>query len=94
VSILLGAIKDNEEYAGLAAQHLAEKDIQSAIEPICDRLRSSSLQEVDLIISLIDSLNKLNSQLPPDLLQHFGTNNIPWQIKTKLEAQYLSAKIY
>ena len=30
-----------------------------SLEPICDRLRNSKLEEVDLIVSLLDSLNKV-----------------------------------
>jgi len=84
IPFLLNAVKDDEEYAILAAQHLAKIGFEDAIEPICDRLRNSSLEEVDLIVSLLDSLDKLNSKLPPDLLQRFSFDNISWQIKTKL----------
>lgn len=93
VPFLLGAIKDDKHYAGLAAQHLAQTGIEDAIEPICDRLRSSSFEEVDLIVSLLDSLHKLNSKLPSDLLRRFSSDNIPWQIKTELEKQYLTTKL-
>lgn len=93
VSILLNAIRDDEEYAILAAQHLAQAGIKDAVEPICDRLKSSSLEEIDLIVSLLDSLNKLNVNLPQDILQHFNTNNVSWQIKTMLEEQCLFPKL-
>lgn len=92
VPFLLGAIKEDKHYAGLAAQHLAEAEIKDAIEPICDRLRSSNFEEIDLIVSLLDSLNKLNSKLPSDLLQRFSSDSIPWQVKTKIEEKYLSVK--
>lgn len=92
VSFLLDAIKNDDEYAILAAQHLAKAEIKDAIEPICDRLRNSNLEEIDLIVSLLDSLNKLDVKLPQDLLQRFSFDEIPWQIKTKLEEQYLSVK--
>ena len=92
VSILLDAIKNNDEYAILAAQHLAKAGIKDAIEAICDRLRDSNLEEIDLIVSLLDSLNKLDGKLPQDLLKRFSSDEIPWQIKTKLAEQYLSVK--
>ncbi len=102
VPVLLNAIKNDEEYAILAAQHLAKVEIKSAIEPICgqlrwlavrDRLKNSKIEEIDLIVSLLDSLNKLDGKLPKELLIKFNRVNIPWQIKTKLEAHYLSAKL-
>ena len=83
VSILLDAIKNDDEYAILAAQHLAKAGIKDAIEAICDRLRRSELEEIDLIVSLVDSLNKLNGKLPQDVLQRFNSDDAPWQIKTK-----------
>lgn len=93
VPVLLNAIKNDEEYAILAAQHLAKVGIKSAIQPICDRLKNSKFEEIDLIVSLLDSLNKLDGKLPQELLIKFNRVNIPWQIKTKLEEQYLSAKL-
>jgi hypothetical protein len=82
VPILLNAIRSDREYAGLSAQHLATVGIKDAINPICDRLRHSELQEIDLIVSLLDSLSKLDAELPQDLLKRFSADNIPWQIKT------------
>ena len=82
ISVLLNAIEGDLEYAALAAQHLATAGIKDAIEPICERLRNSKLEEIDLIVSLLDSLKKLDAQLPQDLLQRFNTNDTPWQIKT------------
>ena len=92
VPFLLVAIKEDDEYAILAAQHLAKAGIKHAIEPIYTRLTSSKLEEIDLIVSLLDSLNKLNGKLPQNLLQRFTSENIPWQIKTKLEEQLFSVK--
>lgn len=93
ISILLNAIESDREYAVLAAQNLATAEIKDAIEPICDRLRNSNLAEIDLIVSLLDSLNKLNAKLPQDLYQSLSTDNVPWQIETKLKEQYLSVKL-
>ncbi|MEM7594732.1 MAG: HEAT repeat domain-containing protein [Cyanobacteria bacterium P01_A01_bin.83] len=92
VAILLNTIRDDEEYAILAARHLAQAGIKDAIDPICDRLKSASLEEVDLIVSLLDALNKSNGKLPQDLIQSFSSDNVSWQIKTKLEEQYSSVK--
>lgn len=93
IPILLNATRDDDEYAILAARHLAQAGIQDAVKPICDRLRSSNLEEVDLIVSLLDSLNKLNSKVPQDLLQHLSSKDTSWQIKTMLEEQYLSPRL-
>lgn len=82
ISVLLNAIESNREYAGLAAQHLATAGIKDAIESICDRLRNSNLKEIDLIVSLLDSLKKLDTGLPQDLLKRFSADDTPWQIKT------------
>ena len=71
---------------------MATVSVKDAIEPICDRLTNSNLQEIDLIVSLLDYLDKLNSELPQDLLQYLSFDDVSWQIKTKLEKQYLSAK--
>lgn len=71
---------------------MAKVSVKDAIEPICDRLTNSNLQEIDLIVSLLDYLDKLNSELPQDLLQYLSFDDVSWQIKTKLEKQYLSAK--
>lgn len=78
----LSPVRSDREYAGLAAQHLATAGIRDVIKPICDLLRNSNFEEVDLIVSLWDSLNKLDAKLPQDLLQRFSTDETPWQIKT------------
>lgn len=92
IPILLNAIKNDREYAGLAAQHLATARIKDAIKPICDRLRNSNLKEIDLIVSLLDSLNKLDAELPQDLLKRFSADDTPWQIKTMCQdtKQYIT----
>lgn len=93
ISVLLSAIESDREYAGLAAEHLSTVGIKKAIEPICERLRSSKLEEIDLIVSLLDSLNKLDAQLPQNLYRKFSSDSVPWQIRTKLKEQYSSAKV-
>ena len=92
ISVLLSAIRSDRDYAGLAAQHLATARIKAAIKPICDRLRNSNLEEIDLIVSLLDSLNKLDAELPQDLLKRFSADNTPWQIKTMCQdnKQYIT----
>ena len=92
ISVLLSAIKSDREYAGLAAQHLATARIKDAIQPICDRLRNSNLKEIDLIVSLLDSLKKLDTELPQDLLKRFSADDTPWQIKTMCQdtKQYIA----
>ncbi len=82
IPILLNAIGCDREYAGLSAQHLATAGIKDAIKPTCDRLRNSNLKEIDLIVSLLDSLKKLDTKLPQDLLKRFSADDTPWQIKT------------
>ncbi|MEM8721919.1 MAG: hypothetical protein AAGE84_21920 [Cyanobacteria bacterium P01_G01_bin.39] len=82
VPILLNAIEDNEEYAILAAQHLAQANVKEAIQLIWNRLRKSKLEQVDLIESLLASLSRLNRKLPQDLWQRFTANEMPWEIKT------------
>ncbi len=73
----------------LAAQHLAKAGIKDAIDPICDRLKNSKLEEIDLIVSLLDALSKLNDKLSKDLLQSFISADSPWQIKTIFKEQFL-----
>ncbi len=89
IPFLLAAIKNDEEYAMLAAQHLAKAGIKDAIDPICDRLKNSKLEEIDLIVSLLDALSKLNDKLSKDLLQSFISADSPWQIKTIFKEQFL-----
>lgn len=93
IPILLNAVRDDDEYAILAARHLAQAGIQDAVKPICDRLGNSSLEEVDLIVSLLDSLEKLNARFPQNLLQRFSSENVPWQIETILKNQIVSVEV-
>ena len=76
-------------YAILAAQHLAKAGIKDAIDPICDRLRNSKSEEIDLITGLLDALSELNQELPQDLWERFTDKNIAWQIKTIVQEKFL-----
>ena len=82
VSILLDAIKDDEEYAILAAQHLVQANIKDAIQLIWNRLRKSKSEQVDLIESLLASLSILDCKLPQDLWKRFTDDEMSWEIKT------------
>ena len=82
IPILLAAIKDDDEYAILAAQHLAKAGIKDTIKPICNRLRNSKLEEIDLIVGLLAAMAKLDDKLPQDLWKLFTGQNTPWQIQT------------
>ena len=93
IPFLLAAIKDDDEYAILAAQHLSKVGIKDAIEPICDRLGNSKLEEIDLILGLLDALSEIDGKLPEDLLQSFIAINSPWQIKTIVKEQFLQNTI-
>jgi HEAT repeat protein len=82
VPCLLDAVNQDEDYAGLVAEHLAKAGIDQAIEPIIKRLRNCKLQEVDLVLSLLDALAKLGGILPYDLQQRLSDVDVPWQIST------------
>ena len=82
ISILLNAIKDDEEYAILAAQHLAQAGIKDAVQLIWNRLDNSKSEQVDLIESLLASLSMLNHELPQRLWKRFTANEMPWEIRT------------
>lgn len=88
IFVLLNALESDLEYAGLAAQHLATAGIKDTIEPICDRLRNTDFEEIDLIVSLLDSLCKLNAELPQDLFKRFNRDDTPWQIKTMCQDSF------
>ncbi|MEL6439341.1 MAG: hypothetical protein AAFQ80_08830 [Cyanobacteria bacterium J06621_8] len=88
ISVLLNAIESDREYAELAAQHLAAAGIKDAVKSICDRLRISNLEEIDLIVSLLNSLKKLDAKLPQDLWERFSVDDTPWQIKTMCQDSF------
>ncbi len=93
VTCLLDAIALDEDYAGLAAEHLAKKGIKEAIKPIIHRLyamvlRTQSLnQDVDLVVQLINALEKLGGDMPSKLCEHLTAPNTPWQIRTLVQQE-------
>jgi hypothetical protein len=88
IPCLLDAVTQDENYAGLVAEHLAKLGIKEAIEPILNRLRNCHLKEVDLVVNLLDSLAKLGGVLPSDLQQRLSAADIPWQIRTMYQNNF------
>ncbi|MBD2776386.1 hypothetical protein [Iningainema tapete] len=93
VPCLLDAIANNEEYGGLVAEHLAKKGIKEAIAPIINRLSTCELKEVDLIVNLLDALEKLGGEIPLELRQRLAAPNIPWQIRTMIDDTHISVSL-
>ncbi len=97
VPYLLDAIAHDQDYAGLAAEHLANKGVKEAIGPIIDRLYTIALhpeslhKEVDLVISLINALRRLDGDIPSTLYEHLTAPIIPWQIRTLLQQEMCTA---
>jgi|GEM_PF-1805899 len=97
VPCLLDAIAHDQDYGGLAAEHLAKKAVKEAIEPIIDRLYTIALhpeslhKQVDLTVNLINALRKLDGDMPSTLCQHLTDSIIPWQIRTLLEQEICTA---
>lgn len=86
VPCLLDALNKDEEYAGLAAEHLAKVGIKEANYHIINRLRSCKLKQVDIVVSLLDALAKLGGILPSDLRERLVASDAPWQIRTMIES--------
>ncbi len=76
VPCLVDAVTQDEDYAGLVAEHLAKAGIDQAIEPIIKRLRNCELKQVDLVVSLLDALAKLGGALPSDLRQRLSEESL------------------
>ena len=97
VPCLLDAIAHDQDYAGLAAEHLAKKGIKEAIEPIIDRLYAVALhseslhKEVDLTVNLINALRKLDGDMPSKFCQHLTSPKTPWQIHKLLQQEMCTA---
>ncbi len=90
VPYLLDAVTQDEDYAGLVAEHLAKAGIEQAIEPIIKRLRNCELKQVDLVVSLLDALAKVGGSLPSGLQQRLSAADVPWQIRTLYQSHFAS----
>jgi hypothetical protein len=92
VSTLLDCIETDDEYAPLVAGKLAEFCIPGASDKIISRLYKLKADDlkiyanVDLIVTLLLALEKLKVDLPTTLKQQFGDPQIPWQIRSIIEA--------
>lgn len=84
VPVLLTAVEESSDYAGLCANHLARANIDGAQAAIERRLAAAHLDEVDLVVSLIMALRTMNRELSPDLIRRFKDGEAPWQIRTLL----------
>lgn len=84
ISYLLNAISKDDNYCSLCAHHLAQKGIKEAIQPIIKRLEKCELEHFDLINALLDSLETLDGDLPPQLLERLSSNDAPWRIHLAL----------
>lgn len=93
VPYLVDAITNDEDYAGLAASHLAKVGIKAAIEPMIKRLRNCEIKDVDLVVSLLDALAKLGGEIPSELRQLLMAADVPWQIRTMIEETSLSVSM-
>ncbi|MDY6802807.1 MAG: hypothetical protein SXA11_03240 [Cyanobacteriota bacterium] len=85
IDVLLNAISRDEQYPCLAASSLAAAGVKKAINPIGDRLRSATFEEIDLIVGLLTALEELNGEIPADIYRRFTVADAPWQIKFMLE---------
>jgi hypothetical protein len=90
VDVLLNAISRDKQYPCLAASCLAAAGIKIAINPISDRLRNASFEEIDLIVGLLTALEELNGEIPPDIYRLFTVADAPWQIKAIIQDRELS----
>ncbi len=85
INYLIRMIRSGSAHSGLAARDLAEKGVKEAVVPIIDRLTIIDIEEIDLIVTLIQALNKLNIPLPDNLKNRFKSNETPWQIRSLIE---------
>ncbi|MDF5730343.1 MAG: hypothetical protein PUP92_20555 [Rhizonema sp. PD38] len=93
IPCLLDAIGLNKDYGGLVAKHLAKKGIKDALPPIINRLLTCQLQEVDLVVNLLDALEKLGGEIPLELRQRLAAPDTPWQIRTMIGDRHLSVNV-
>lgn len=93
VPYLLDAVIQDEDYAGLAARHLAKAGSKQAIKPIINRLMCCELKEVDLVVSLLEALAQLGGEIPSDLRQRLAASDAPWQIRTMIDDSPVSASL-
>jgi hypothetical protein len=87
--ILLEAIDFENEYIHLILKSLAGKKVNEAKIKIIDKILRSNVEDIDLLISLLNSLNCFTKVLPDEVINKFSTTiNIPWQIKLTLKEDW------
>lgn len=78
---LLSSITKSKEYAYLISRHLAREGITEAIEPILNLLRDCETNKVDEIVTLIEALNQLNTEIPLEIYERLKSPDAPWRIR-------------
>ncbi|MEP7287354.1 MAG: hypothetical protein ABI947_16480 [Chloroflexota bacterium] len=81
---LLDAILNSSNYYCLAARQLAEARILETADNAITRLRSSSLDEIDLIFCLLECLKILERPIPLDIRDRLSALDAPRLLKLGL----------
>src|SRR6266496_609610 len=82
---LLQGVLEDHTYACLIVRHLAKSRIYEAVDRIIARLRVSDATDLDLIVGFLDALERLNVDVPSDLLAKFTAPSMPWQVRAAIE---------
>ena len=83
---LLQGILEDRNYATLIVRHVAEHKVSAAADKIVARLRvSDATTDLDLVVASLEALEKLNVDVPQDLLVNFAAPAMPWQVRTLAE---------
>ncbi len=85
---LLDAIENSHNYHCLAAEVLARARFTEAAGRIIARLRHADITDELQIISLLSSLKKLNTDLPPDLESKFLAEDFNWMVRSTVQKEW------
>lgn len=87
---LLRAIREDDDYAGLAAMTLARHQIRSVVPVITERLRTINLMDTDRVVALLTALEVLQVKAPEELVDRATREKAAWQVLSMLKAQPVS----